>query len=93
MGNENPEKLPLRRFSLRFSGMEIHAQSHSPAEVPPARPFRLLSLDALRGFDMFWIVGAEGLVEGLRKTSDNGLLRGLACNWDTFAGRGSISRI
>jgi predicted acyltransferase len=24
-----------------------------------------MSLDALRGFDMFWIVGAEGLVEGL----------------------------
>jgi predicted acyltransferase len=27
---------------------------------------------------MFWIVGAEALVEGLRKISDNGLIRGVA---------------
>ncbi len=39
---------------------------------------RLLSLDALRGFDMFWIVGAEGLVEGLRKITDSGPIRILA---------------
>lgn len=37
-----------------------------------------MSIDALRGFDMFWIVGADALVEGLRKVSDNGLVRGLA---------------
>ena len=35
---------------------------------------RLLSLDALRGFDMFWIVGAEELVRGLQKISTGGLL-------------------
>jgi predicted acyltransferase len=39
---------------------------------------RLLSLDALRGFDMFWIVGAEGLVHGLRKISDTGPIKLLA---------------
>jgi predicted acyltransferase len=33
---------------------------------------RLLSLDALRGFDMFWIVGAEELVRGLQKITDSG---------------------
>ncbi|HHY99453.1 MAG TPA: DUF5009 domain-containing protein [Firmicutes bacterium] len=26
---------------------------------------RLMSLDALRGFDMFWIIGARGIVDGL----------------------------
>src|SRR5438067_12958401 len=26
---------------------------------------RLLSIDALRGFDMFWIVGGEGLAEAI----------------------------
>lgn len=33
----------------------------------PSRPAtgRLVSLDALRGFDMFWIVGGEGLIHGL----------------------------
>jgi predicted acyltransferase len=36
---------------------------------------RLLSLDALRGFDMFWIIGAEGLVGGLRGVSDTGPIK------------------
>ena len=30
---------------------------------------RLMSVDALRGFDMFWIVGAEGLVSALDQMS------------------------
>jgi predicted acyltransferase len=30
-----------------------------------ARPRRLMSLDALRGFDMFWIVGGEEIVHSL----------------------------
>jgi predicted acyltransferase len=34
-------------------------------------PARLMSLDALRGFDMFWIVGADSLVAALHKLSDN----------------------
>jgi predicted acyltransferase len=45
----------------------------------PAKPPRLMSLDALRGFDMFCIVGLDGLVEGLRKASrDAGPLRAVA---------------
>ena len=36
-----------------------------PAPMP--HPPRLVSLDALRGFDMFWIVGAGDLVRGLQK--------------------------
>lgn len=32
---------------------------------------RLMSLDALRGFDMFWIVGAASLVSALDKIFDN----------------------
>jgi predicted acyltransferase len=48
-----------------------------------------MSLDALRGFDMFWIVGADALLEGLRKVSDNRLSQGLAgqlehCQWAGF---------
>ena len=34
--------------------------------MPPPSP-RLLSLDALRGFDMFWIIGGEWMVETLYK--------------------------
>ncbi len=50
----------------------------------PANPTssRLLSLDALRGFDMFWIAGAEEIVHALRKISDAGLPRLLASQMD-----------
>ncbi len=37
-----------------------------------------MSLDALRGFDMFWIVGADALVEALRKLSDGRVVQGVA---------------
>ncbi len=37
-----------------------------------------MSLDALRGFDMFWIIGAEPLVEALRKLHDTSATRVLA---------------
>jgi predicted acyltransferase len=40
-----------------------------PAERPqsPGRLQRLVSIDALRGFDMFWIVGGDALIEALTK--------------------------
>ena len=41
------------------------AEMQSQGQTAPAR--RLLSLDALRGFDMFWIVGGEELVHALYK--------------------------
>src|SRR5207249_4354622 len=50
----------------------------SPAGVPPAVSTRLMSLDALRGFDMFWIIGAEELFHALYKMSDRGIIRTLA---------------
>jgi predicted acyltransferase len=50
---------------------------------------RLMSLDALRGFDMFWIVGAGALVEALGKMNDNGVTRFLSTQlshvqWEGF---------
>lgn len=49
----------------------------APAPAPTASP-RLLSLDALRGFDMFWILGADVLVQALRGLSDAAPVRLLA---------------
>jgi predicted acyltransferase len=41
-----------------------------PASVPSlSSPQRLLSLDALRGFDMFWIIGAASLASALKRMS------------------------
>jgi predicted acyltransferase len=41
------------------------------APTAPAPAPRLLSLDALRGFDMFWIMGGDSLAVALHKFSDN----------------------
>jgi len=48
-----------------------------------------MSLDALRGFDMFWIVGAHGIVLGLERVSRAGWIHGLASQlrhvaWEGF---------
>ncbi|MGA2247896.1 MAG: acyltransferase family protein [Verrucomicrobiota bacterium] len=56
---------------------------------PVEKPRRLMSLDALRGFDMFWIVGADALVEGLQKLSNGFLVQGTAhqlehADWSGF---------
>ncbi len=44
--------------------------------APPSQ--RLYSLDALRGFDMFWIMGAEEIVNELSKTTGSGFWQGFA---------------
>jgi predicted acyltransferase len=42
-------------------------------EKSPLVGGRLMSLDVLRGFDMFWIIGADSIVRGLRVISDDGV--------------------
>jgi len=46
-----------------------------PTPTPPATPqpraARLMSVDALRGFDMLWIIGAGSIVSALEKMSGN----------------------
>jgi predicted acyltransferase len=50
---------------------------------------RLVSLDALRGFDMFWIMGGDMIFRSLPKIHDSTFTRGLAaqmehCEWIGF---------
>jgi predicted acyltransferase len=52
-----------------------------PASARAAAP-RLASLDALRGFDMFWIVGGEEIIHALYQISDTGAVRFLAEQMD-----------
>src|SRR5437868_4560202 len=62
-------------------------------EAPALRPQsgrRLVSLDALRGFDMFWIVGGEEIIQALHKISDSGVVGFVASQmdhkeWEGFA--------
>jgi predicted acyltransferase len=69
----------------------------TPAPAPaastgptPRKTERLVSLDALRGFDMFWILGAEGIVQDLAGLSSAPVVRTLAKQmdhkpWEGFA--------
>ncbi|MGB7157544.1 MAG: acyltransferase family protein [Tepidisphaeraceae bacterium] len=62
---------------------------HSAEEPGGAEPGRFVSVDALRGFDMFWIIGGDHLVRSLQKVHDSPLTRELAaqmehCDWAGF---------
>jgi predicted acyltransferase len=51
------------------SGLDLASTLSTPSH--PAVSRRVMSVDALRGFDMFWILGADSLVGGLRRLSDH----------------------
>ncbi len=60
----------------------------SPAPAPAAGP-RLLSIDALRGFDMFWIVGGDALGRAILSKIDSPLAERLGTQlthveWEGF---------
>jgi predicted acyltransferase len=57
------------RMSLTMSQVEA-----PPRPMPPiaATSQRLMSLDALRGFDMFWIIAGEALVAALHRMFEAG---------------------
>ena len=50
-------------------------QSQPPVSAPPAAPQRLMSLDALRGFDMFWIAGGVTIYRAFTAGTENEWLK------------------
>src|SRR5947207_14781717 len=63
-----------------FSSGQPMADEKSTGSPPISQ--RLMSLDALRGFDMFWIIGAEDLFDALDKISNTGVARVMANQLD-----------
>lgn len=64
------------------------AKKYPPA-TSPAPAARVLSVDALRGFDMFWIIGADQLARAIGGVSENPVAQGLSTQlrhvkWDGF---------
>src|SRR6476660_485408 len=60
-----------------------------PAPALPGSSQRLTSVDALRGFDMFWIMGADSLAYALHRLSPGGPTKVLAdqlehAEWEGF---------
>ena len=68
-----------------MSSQEVSSQppisSDGQASAPP-RFARLMSLDALRGFDMFWIIGGDELVKAIAKARENSVTRELGKQMD-----------
>jgi predicted acyltransferase len=52
--------------------------AETPAADPQTSRPRFVSIDVMRGIDMFWIIGAEGLIHGLRSVSDSGVVKFVA---------------
>jgi predicted acyltransferase len=61
--------VPLAEEDLRLVENESLADSPTTTRVTAPSP-RLLSLDALRGFDMFWILGGGALARALHAFGD-----------------------
>ena len=53
----------------------IHNRNQNTQNVRP--PTRLMSIDALRGFDMFWIIGGSTIFGSLAQAADNHILNSL----------------
>ena len=69
------------------------ALSTAPASIPQKKDAsfsqRLYSLDALRGFDMFWIMGAEEIFHALFKVTGSPFFGAISTelthpNWNVF---------
>ncbi|MBP7141696.1 MAG: DUF1624 domain-containing protein [Opitutaceae bacterium] len=51
-----------------MAGPTLHPPAPpAPAAESPSRPPRMMSVDVLRGFDMFWIIGGEHIVKALNR--------------------------
>lgn len=52
--------------------------AETPAAEPQTSNPRFVSIDVMRGIDMFWIIGAQGLIGGLRSLSNSGAVKFVA---------------
>ena len=71
MATETPAAAKATKSSLE------QAVSPAPRTEPAVGSQRLVSLDAFRGWTMFWIVGGAALVGGLQALNPNPLINGL----------------
>ncbi len=65
-----PERGIFNNDASSMSQTVSPAVSGTTAASPRPVSDRLMSIDALRGFDMFWIIGADALVYALKRMAD-----------------------
>lgn len=59
----------IRVFAMSAEAVLSPSTSPASAAAASGKTQRLMSVDALRGFDMFWIIGADALVYALDRMS------------------------
>lgn len=82
----NPDAREISPEADPITGAD--GRTDSQATTPP-KTQRLMSVDALRGFDMFWIVGAAALARAFERMGDSALLGAFAAqlhhpSWEGF---------
>jgi predicted acyltransferase len=66
--DETPSPVGCLESRMSAEPLLVDPSKVSPKPEPtPAGPGRLLSIDALRGFDMFWIIGGDAFFRALGK--------------------------
>src|SRR6201996_235697 len=68
--------------------MAAAAQTKPVADDFDSAPTRLYSLDALRGFDMFWIMGADAIIYSAATATKSPFWQWLAVQFDHPAWNG-----
>jgi len=64
-------------ISAVVKGQAFEQPEVAPSHLPPVSAKRLVSLDAFRGWTMFWITGGTALVAGLQALHPNPVINGL----------------
>lgn len=83
-----PRKMEPEVPPRQTAASEALAPAGTEATASAPRPGRLVSLDAFRGFIMFWIADGKGMVDGLRALGHNRVLDGLVYQLDHSAWEG-----
>lgn len=57
-------------------------RDNAPEGLTPSKSDRVLSVDALRGFDMVWIIGGRKIIKGLNEAVDSPLTNWLSAQFE-----------
>src|SRR5574340_1564756 len=68
-------------LSIPTAAQAVGAPAGAGTAVPAPSP-RLVSLDALRGWDMFWIIGADQVIRAFCDKSDKPALQFLSAQFE-----------
>lgn len=76
--NLTGKKMHENQITDMMANVSKSAKAVNPEPAAAAASQRVISVDALRGFDMFWIVGASSLVFALNQMTHSGPMAFLA---------------